>query len=106
MHGPGASPTTNCGTVVFVFDFFQLSYKLVFNPIILHIYIFALYQSPLSVVVEREGGRHTLSLTPNTWSGRGLLGYACLVIYLFIFALTARISITVIVFTVNAHSLP
>ncbi|XP_073255532.1 26S proteasome non-ATPase regulatory subunit 9-like [Porites lutea] len=30
--------------------------------------------SPLSVIVEREGKRHTLSLTPNTWNGRGLLG--------------------------------
>ena len=27
MHGPRASPTTNCGTVVFVFDFFQLLYS-------------------------------------------------------------------------------
>ena len=72
-----------------------LSETVVFNPLILHIFIFALYQSPLSIIVEREGRRHTLSLTPNTWSGRGLLGYACLVIlfiYLFIFALTARIS--------------
>ena len=78
-----------------LFSFIILRYKLVFNPLILHIFIFALYQSPLSIIVEREGRRHTLSLTPNTWSGRGLLGYACLVIlfiYLFIFALTARIS--------------
>ena len=69
-------------------SFIILRYKLVFNPLILHIFIFALYQSPLSIIVDRDGRRHTLSLTPNTWSGRGLLGYACLVIlfiYLFIY---------------------
>ena len=27
MRDPGASPTTNCSTVVFVFDFFQLLYS-------------------------------------------------------------------------------
>lgn len=67
-----------------LFCFIILRYKLVFNPLILHIFIFALYQSPLSIIVDRDGRRHTLSLTPNTWSGRGLLGYACLVI-LFIY---------------------
>ncbi|XP_067025212.1 26S proteasome non-ATPase regulatory subunit 9-like isoform X2 [Acropora muricata] len=29
---------------------------------------------PLSVTVKREERTHTLSLTPNTWNGRGLLG--------------------------------
>ena len=88
-----------------LFSFIILRYKLIFNPIILHIYIFALYQSPLSIIVEREGKRHTLSLTPNTWSGRGLLGYACLVI-LFIYLFLLLLPESVMVFTVNAHSLP
>lgn len=79
-----------------LFSFIILRYKLAFNPLILHIFIFALYQSPLSVIVEREGGRHTLSLTPNTWSGRGLLGYACLVIlfiYLFLLLLPESVAV-------------
>ncbi len=45
------------------------------HGVFLHSFDALLSQAALSLTVRRNGETHRLSLTPQTWSGRGLLGY-------------------------------